>query len=133
MSNYGRNSSRKHSKVYFYIYREFFVVGCTKWMTKLISFYFLLNFKSLNSFESKIQETTLGKTTETCWSKSSCQNENLNWQVQIKFLNLFLYSHKCGHRNVLSKRQVWMSIFHIINFKKKNPPLLLPRDIKLYR
>ena len=21
---------------------------------------------------------------------------------------------KCGHRNVLSKRQVWMSIFHII-------------------
>ena len=26
---------------------------------------------------------------------------------------------KCGHRNVLSKRQVWMSIFHIINFKKK--------------
>jgi hypothetical protein len=27
--------------------------------------------------------------------------------------------YKCGHRNVLSKRQVWMSIFHIINFKKK--------------
>ena len=26
---------------------------------------------------------------------------------------------KCGHRNVLSKRQVWMSIFHIINLKKK--------------
>ena len=26
--------------------------------------------------------------------------------------------NKCGHRNVLSKRQVWMSIFHIINFKK---------------
>jgi hypothetical protein len=26
---------------------------------------------------------------------------------------------KCGHRIVLSKRQVWMSIFHIINFKKK--------------
>ena len=25
----------------------------------------------------------------------------------------------CGDRNVLSKRQVWMSIFHIINFKKK--------------
>ena len=25
---------------------------------------------------------------------------------------------KCGHRNVLSKRQVWMSIFHIINLKK---------------
>ena len=30
------------------------------------------------------------------------------------------YIYKCGHRNVLSKRQVWMSIFHIINFKKKN-------------
>jgi hypothetical protein len=28
-------------------------------------------------------------------------------------------SNKCGHRNVLFKRQVWMSIFHIINFKKK--------------
>ena len=28
--------------------------------------------------------------------------------------------YKCGHRNVLSKRQVWMSIFHIINFKKNN-------------
>jgi hypothetical protein len=34
----------------------------------------------------------------------------------------FLYGiNKCGHRNVLSKRQVWMSIFHIINIKKKNP------------
>jgi hypothetical protein len=31
----------------------------------------------------------------------------------------FLLKNKCGHRNVLSKRQVWMSIFHIINFKKK--------------
>ena len=67
--------------------------------------------------------------------------------------NIFFYSNKCGHRNVLSKRQVWMSIFHIINFKKKlildyyfcltsGPvflfqifiiaPLPLPRDIKLY-
>ena len=27
--------------------------------------------------------------------------------------------YKCGHRNVLSKRQVRMSIFHIINLKKK--------------
>ena len=25
----------------------------------------------------------------------------------------------CGHRNVMAKRQVWMSILHIINFKKK--------------
>ena len=32
---------------------------------------------------------------------------------------LFSNKNKCGHRNVLSKRQVWMSIFHIINFKKK--------------
>jgi hypothetical protein len=31
----------------------------------------------------------------------------------------FIY-YKCGHRNVLSKRQVWMSIFHIINIYKKN-------------
>jgi hypothetical protein len=34
--------------------------------------------------------------------------------------DFFLNSYKCGHRNVLSKRQVWMSIFHIINFKKIN-------------
>jgi hypothetical protein len=26
--------------------------------------------------------------------------------------------NKCGHINVLSKRQVWMSIFHIITFEK---------------
>jgi hypothetical protein len=32
---------------------------------------------------------------------------------------LFSENNKCGHRNVLSKRQVWMSIFHIINIKKK--------------
>jgi hypothetical protein len=31
----------------------------------------------------------------------------------------FCKLNKCGHRNVLSKRQVWMSIFHNINFKKK--------------
>ena len=30
-----------------------------------------------------------------------------------------LYEYKCGHINVLSKMQVWMSIFHIINLKKK--------------
>jgi hypothetical protein len=33
--------------------------------------------------------------------------------------HISLYWYKCGHRNVQSKRQVWMSIFHIINFKKK--------------
>jgi hypothetical protein len=37
---------------------------------------------------------------------------------KIDFLKKKL-SNKCGHRNVLSKRQVWMSIFHIINFIKK--------------
>ena len=41
-------------------------------------------------------------------------NYNCSW------MTFFYYtSYKCGHRNVLSKRQVWMSIFHIINFKKK--------------
>ena len=37
-----------------------------------------------------------------------------------KFYNMiYLDDNKCGHRNVLSKRQVWVSIFHIINLKKK--------------
>jgi hypothetical protein len=30
-----------------------------------------------------------------------------------------LLKYKCWHRNVLSKRQVWMSISYIINLKKK--------------
>ena len=34
---------------------------------------------------------------------------------------IFFIVNKCGHRNVLSKRQVWISIFHIINFKKRGP------------
>ena len=34
-------------------------------------------------------------------------------------VSIYCKKYKCGHRNVLSKRQVWMSIFHIINFKKK--------------
>ena len=33
--------------------------------------------------------------------------------------HFFFDCNKCGHRNVLSKTQVWMSIFHIINLKKK--------------
>jgi hypothetical protein len=33
--------------------------------------------------------------------------------------NMFSLTYKCGHRNELSKRQVWMSIFHIIILKKK--------------
>ena len=38
---------------------------------------------------------------------STCSKQFFSF---IIFLNI-----KCGHRNVLSKRQVWMSIFHIIN------------------
>jgi hypothetical protein len=44
---------------------------------------------------------------------------------EIKYLFIqpsgkyFTYINKCGHRNVLSTREVWMSIFHIINFLKK--------------
>ena len=43
------------------------------------------------------------------------------WYIFICYIFL-LFIYKCGHRNVLSKRQVWMSIFHIINFniKKKS-------------
>jgi hypothetical protein len=39
--------------------------------------------------------------------------------LPLQCYNFLLLVNKCGHRNVLSKRQVWMSIFHIINFKKK--------------
>jgi hypothetical protein len=42
---------------------------------------------------------------------------------QLYFNNIYLQEifkkNKCGHRNVLSKRQVWMSIFHIINWAIK--------------
>jgi hypothetical protein len=34
--------------------------------------------------------------------------------------SFFYANNKCVHRNVLSKREVWMSIFHIINLKKKS-------------
>jgi hypothetical protein len=34
--------------------------------------------------------------------------------VHFVFFLFFFKENKCGHRNVLSKRQVWMSIFHII-------------------
>ena len=59
----------------------------------------------------------------------------------IDVLGVIFFLNKCGHRNVLSKRQVWMSIFHIINLKSGPvflfqifiiAPLPLPRDIKLY-
>ena len=39
---------------------------------------------------------------------------------EITECDFFLFENKCGNRNVLSKRQVWMSIFHIINLKKNN-------------
>ena len=42
----------------------------------------------------------------------------LNFHICAVAFGILLYN-KCGHRNVLSKRQVWMSIFHIINFKKE--------------
>ena len=38
----------------------------------------------------------------------------------LMYLKFITFHNKCGQRNVLSKRKVWMSIFHIINFKKKN-------------
>ena len=40
-------------------------------------------------------------------------------EIVIHNIKTILLRYKCGHRNVPSKRQVWMSIFHIINFKKK--------------
>ena len=39
--------------------------------------------------------------------------------IMLKHSGFFYIKNKCGHRNVLSKRQVWMSIFHITNLKKK--------------
>ena len=47
--------------------------------------------------------------------------ELFNYRItKVKLSNWFIFlNNKCGHRNVPFKRQVWMSIFHIINFKKK--------------
>jgi hypothetical protein len=46
--------------------------------------------------------------------------QNFKKSIPKKFVKKqVLPEGKCGHRNVLSKRQVWMSIFHIINFIKK--------------
>ena len=44
-------------------------------------------------------------------------NNFMHFSDADQFIFLF---NKCGNRNVLSKWQVWMSIFHIINFKKKH-------------
>jgi hypothetical protein len=41
------------------------------------------------------------------------------FQVSLVLIDITIFFYilnKSGHRNVLSKRQVWMSIFHIINF-----------------
>jgi hypothetical protein len=62
-------------------------------------------------FEIKVQDRTL--------SKNKMLNLCLVYLIYIFYLGQVLPEGKCGHRNVLSKRQVWMSIFHIINFKKK--------------
>ena len=46
--------------------------------------------------------------------------EYTHWTLTVHWTSIYsLIIYKCGHRNVLSKRQVWVSIFHIINFKKK--------------
>ena len=57
-----------------------------------------------------------------------CKGTRLVLLVEVMFMNIILKFidkkniyfniYKCGHRNVLSKGQVWMSIFHIINLKK---------------
>ena len=47
---------------------------------------------------------------------TSTVNRLMELTGRTDYLNYI--SNKCGHRNVLSKRQVWMSISHIINFKK---------------
>ena len=57
--------------------------------------------------------------------RQQVQIGNVLYKCPVKYggstlgpLLFILYINKCGHRNVLSIRQVWMSIFHIINFKK---------------
>ena len=45
-------------------------------------------------------------------------------KVIFVYVTYILYINKCGHRNVLSKRQVWLSIFHIINLKKKEKKIM---------
>ena len=47
-----------------------------------------------------------------------CLNLSFSF-LHFRISHILFHIYKCGHRNVLSKRQVWMSIFHIINFKKK--------------
>jgi hypothetical protein len=48
----------------------------------------------------------------------------LNWSgigLPVSLHQIYIYNiYKCGHKNVLSKRQVWMPIFHSINLKKNH-------------
>jgi hypothetical protein len=76
------------------------------------------------------QFTKVQKTKQATNKKISTSDYLRNyfiWHVNISELSsfsilftfsYFVFFNKCGHRNMLSKRQVWMSIFHIINFKK---------------
>jgi hypothetical protein len=54
-----------------------------------------------------------------CIWKSPFRNNTIYQKVAGIFRQIIIKCYKCGHRNVLSKRQVWMSILHIINLKKK--------------
>jgi hypothetical protein len=53
---------------------------------------------------------------------SACKYKDiLHDYFPLKLIGKYLLRYnKCGHRNVLSTRQVWMSIFHMINLKKRN-------------
>jgi hypothetical protein len=47
-----------------------------------------------------------------------CLNLSFSFSLFSNFIYFISFKYKCGRRNVLSKRQVWMSIFHIINLRK---------------
>jgi hypothetical protein len=54
-----------------------------------------------------------------CWKHANKHNKYIvNQKFNVVDVSFFFLQNNCEHRNVLSKRQVWMSIFHIINFKK---------------
>ena len=87
---------------------RFFQILCTRGVTGCIS-----GCKSSCLTNAAQKSQRIARKSYCQWYDNRCY---LTWdEVQCIFLN-----NKCGHRNVLSKRQVWMSIFHIINFKKKN-------------
>ena len=55
----------------------------------------------------------------TSWNKSPFGTFPWCFLQMWHLYTFIIYKCGCGHRNVLSKRQVWMSIFYMINFKKK--------------